>query len=127
KLVHLDDIVREPQKTGSLETSVADQVARFAQRISSLPQRRAFVRVRDRAAEEIESLDVSDPFRSPEAQARAVDWIKRRLYDVQPYYFTPCLDDDEQRRRLDAFVGDETAEADTVDFRSRPNDSNPLL
>ncbi len=105
KMVHLEKIVRERQKTGMLERSVADQIARFAQRISSHAQRHATVRVRERKAVHIEATEVKDPFHSPEAQARAVEWIRRELFRTHDYYFTPTLDPEDQKRRIDEFVG----------------------
>jgi len=105
KLVHIERIVREIQKTGLLEQAVSDQLARFAQELSSHAQRHATARVREREAVHIETAEVKDPFCSPEAQARAVEWIRRELYRVHDYYFTPCLDPQEQSRRIDEFVG----------------------
>ena len=105
KLVHIEKIVREIQKTGMLEQAVTDQLARFAQELSSHAQRHATARVRERKAVHFETSEVKDPFRSPEAQARAVEWIKRELYRVHDYYFTPSLDPQEQSRRIDEFVG----------------------
>ncbi len=104
KLVHMEKIVRELQKTGMLERSVADQLAKFAQTISGHCRRRATARVREGKAVEIETLEVKDPFVSPEAQAKAVEWIKRELYRVHDYYFTPMLDPAEDERRLREFL-----------------------
>lgn len=104
KMVHLEKIVRELQRTGQLERSVADQIARFAQRISSQSRRNATVRVGNGKAVHIETFEVRDPFRSEEARSRAVEWMKRELFRTHDYYFTPTLDSEEQRRRVDAFV-----------------------
>lgn len=127
KWVHLEKIVREMQKSGMLEKSVADQMAQFAQELGGHARRRATVRVRERAACVIETAEVKDSFRSPEAHARAVEWIRRELTQVHDYYFTPTLDPQEQKRRIDAFVlGADAAPGPVLAMRPDPAGS-PLL
>jgi hypothetical protein len=109
KLVHIEKTVRELQKTGKLDKAVADQIARFAQKLSGQSRRRATVRVRERAAIEIEAVEVRDPFLSAAAQAKAVEWIKRELFQTHDYYFTPSLDPAEDERRIREFLADEPA------------------
>jgi hypothetical protein len=99
-------IVHDKQKTGALETSVPDQLARFGQEIATLPRRQAVVRVREGEAVRIEVAEVRDPFASPTAQMKAVDWMKRRLYEAHDYYFTPSADPEDEERRIADFVGE---------------------
>lgn len=106
KLVHLEKYLREKVKTGMLDRAVADQFARYAQKISGQSQRRATARVRAGKAIEFETEDVKDPFRSPDAQAKAVEMIKRELYQIHPYFFTPNLDESEIERRIVEFLRD---------------------
>lgn len=128
KMVHLEKIVRERQKTGMLESSVADQIARFAQRISSQSRRCATVRVGDGKAVQIETIEVKEPFRSPEAQARAVEWIRRELFRTHDYYFTPTLDPEDQKRRIDEFVrGGEARPERMAQNGGAAMEGNPLL
>lgn len=111
KLVHLEKIVRESQRTGRLERSVLDQIAAFTQRLCGLPNRHAVVRIREGKAIHIRTLDVADSFHTPATRRRAVEWITRELYRTHDYYFTPILDPEEQRRRVDDFVRDGRARA----------------
>jgi hypothetical protein len=104
KLVHLERIVRELQATGMLKQSVPDQIAKYSQQISGQSKRQATVRVRNGKAVHIETAEVPDPFLSPEAQARAVEWIKRQLYQTHDYYFTPSLDPADEDRRIREFL-----------------------
>lgn len=130
KWVHIEKIVRELQKTGMLQQSVADQIAKFSQRISGHPRRRASARVREGKGFEFLSAHVADPFFSPEAQVRAVDWIMRELYQTHDYYFTPSLDPSEDDRRLEEFLA-ETEGQDEVHRIGGPRhihqEENPLL
>ncbi len=104
KLVHIDNIVRELQRTGRLVEAVNDQRARFAQQIATLPHRHAYVRIGDSEAIEIETLDAPDAFVIPQAYFRAIDWIRQELHIIHDYYFTPRLDPQLEARRIDAFL-----------------------
>ncbi len=119
KLVHLERIVREIQKTGVLEKAVSDQLARFTQQISGQSNRRATVRVREGKAVIIETVEVKDPFCSAEANAKAVDWIKRELYQAHDYYFTPTLDTASDDERLADFLAGSKANNTSATHRSR--------
>ncbi|MBI1313260.1 hypothetical protein GC176_18365 [bacterium] len=127
KWVHLEKFVRESQKSGILERSVADQFARFAQELSGHARRRATVRIREQPACVFETAEVTDRFRSPEAQEKAVEWIKRELAQVHDYYFTPTLDPEEQKRRIDAFVGDMEVNHVPRNSNQKPVGASPLL
>jgi len=120
KMVHIEQAVRERQDTGMLVKSVADQFARFAQMISGQSQRQATVRVRNGKAMQIETAEVRDPFLSADAQARAVEWIKRQLYQVHDYYFTPSLDPEEDERRIREFLsGTDDTEQGVLDAEEK--------
>jgi hypothetical protein len=69
---------------------------------------------------EIEAADVQDPFASPEAQARAVEWIKWELFQVHDYYFVPTADPAEDARRIREFLGEEPVQA-AVDHEIAPH------
>lgn len=115
KLVHLEKIIREKQKTGMLGKSVADQLVQFVQTLSGQARRRAVVRVRERKAVAIETLEVNDPFLSPEARAKAVEWMRRELLALHPYMFVPSFDPAEDEKRLREFLDtSETAAADVI-------------
>jgi hypothetical protein len=110
KWVHLARVIREEQLTGTLEKSVADQLEQIAQTIATLQRRQALV-LRPGATRSVlvRTNEVRDPFESPEALVRAVDWMKRELTQVHDYYFVPDLTD--EGRSLADFLG-EPAEAD---------------
>jgi hypothetical protein len=85
KLVPLATVVLETVKTGSLERSVSDQFEQFRQTIQTLRQRQAAVLSPDGpAAFRIETGEVRDPFVSADAQAKAVEWVKRELMATHP-------------------------------------------
>jgi hypothetical protein len=117
KLVPLARIVREKQRTGSLERSVSDQLEEFRQTIQGLRRRQAVALTpQSPRAIVIETAEVKDPFVSAGAQAKAVDWVKRELLGVHPYLFVPALDAEEEERRLRAFTGEvESDDALTLD------------
>ncbi len=128
KMVHLEKIVRERQKTGMLERSVADQIARFAQQISGQAQRNATARVGAGKAVQIETIEVKQPFRSQEAQIRAVEWLRRELFRTHDYYFTPTLDPEDQKRRIDTFVwGREDSHEHLARNQQPSTEDDPLL
>jgi hypothetical protein len=111
KWVHLARVIREEQMTGTLEKSVADQLEQIAQRIMTLKRRQALVlRPGDSRSVLIETNEVKDPFESPEALIRAVDWMKKELTRVHDYYFVPDLTD--EGRSLADFLGEDVEEAD---------------
>lgn len=108
KKVPLAVVVREQQKTGSLETAIPDQWERFRAMLSCAPPRHAFAKVTGRGeAVEFVTADVPDPFASREALAAAVEWVKRELHAVHEYFFAPDLSPEEEDRRLREFLGRE--------------------
>ncbi len=105
KLVPLARIRTEKQKTGMLEQSVADQLEKWRTRIANLPKRRAILKLHGRRkAVEIKTRDVNDPFLSPKAQMRAIEWVKRELYQLHPYYFVPSFDPKDEEKLLVDFI-----------------------
>jgi hypothetical protein len=106
RFAQVQKVVREIQKTGQLEQSVADQVEEFGQVIYSLAKRHA-VALCGTDASLIMTLDVPDPFASPEALVKAVEWAKRELAQLRDYLFVPNLDPAEQEARLRRFLGEE--------------------
>lgn len=104
KWVHLQRVIEEMVKTGKLERSVHDQFARFAQIIAGHSRRCASARVQEGKGFEFLTATVKDPFLSPEAQASAVDWIKRELYRTHDYYFTPSLNPSDELARIEEFL-----------------------
>lgn len=130
KWVHIDNIVREPQRTGRLVEAVNDQRARFAQRIATLPHRHAFVRTGDSEAIEVETIDVPDAFVIPDAYFRAIEWIREELFKVHDYFFTPRLDPQLETRRIEAFIngGSDHLDSQNTDVpRIEKSPSSPLL
>jgi hypothetical protein len=124
-------IVHDKQKTGALERSLPDQLAQFGQEIATLPRQQAVVRVREGEAVRIEVAEVRDPFASPTAQMKAVDWMKRRLYEAHDYYFTPSADPEDEERRIADFV-DEADEPVVVEQagdedRTETAEESPML
>lgn len=110
KKVPLGIVTREAQKTGSLEKSVSDQLEVYRKELATKPKRHATVKVPgETAAFEIHTVDVPDPFVSPEAQAKAIEWFKRELPQVHDYFFTPDLSADEDERRIRRFLGEKLA------------------
>lgn len=111
-------VVRELQRTGQLETSVADQLMRFATKLFKLRRRQAVVLMGTEAVE-MEAADVPDPFCTQNAIAVAAEAAKRRLVELRPYLFVPDLTPAESERRLTEFLGEvadavERVEADAV-------------
>ncbi len=86
----------EWQLTGRLRNSIADQTARFAAMIMSLPQQHCLVSLASRKAFVVRVDDVYDPFEvasfSPEARQAAIEFVKKAVYSTQPYYFLPTDD-----------------------------------
>jgi hypothetical protein len=105
KWVHLARVIREEQLTGSLQKSVSDQLEQIVQMISTLERRQALVkRPGESRSVLIETTEVNDPFVSPEALVRAIEWMKRELAQVHDYYFVPNLED--EGRSLAEFLGE---------------------
>jgi hypothetical protein len=111
RLAQVHKVVRELQRTGQLEMSVADQLMQFAQKLFMLKRRQAIV-LSGNEAVAIETVEVPDPFVSPEALARACEWIKRRLVEYHPYLFVPDLTPEHGARRLEAFLTTDEPEED---------------
>lgn len=106
KWVLVPKIIREKQKNGQLETSVSDQFERMKQQLHGLRNRRAVVLTPDMVqADVMETPEVKDPFVSPEAQARAIEWMKRQLRELHRYYRVPAFDPADQEKRLKEFLG----------------------
>lgn len=115
KKVPLAAVVREQQKTGSLETAIPDQWETFRALLSCAPPRHAFAKVIGRKeAVAFVTADVPDPFASREALAAAVEWVKRELHAVHEYFFAPDLSPDEEERRLREFLGEAAAADDPL-------------
>lgn len=125
KRVPLARIVRETQETGSLQHAVNDQFEQMKAQIHALHQRRAVVkRAGERGAFVMETHEVKDPFISSEAQAKAVDWMKRELFQIHPYYLTPSLSPGDEHHRLERFANAEPATPHGV-AAPEPDDTNP--
>ncbi len=124
KWVHLARVIREEQRTGTLEKSVADQLEQIAQLISTLRRRQAFVRrPGDRRSVLIQTNEVKDPFESPEALVRAVEWMKRELAQLHDYYFVPDLAD--EGRSLADFLGELSEEEEPVFVEAAADEAEP--
>lgn len=95
KLLPLPKLVHVVQDTGQLVDSVADQYEKLGGELTSLPRQEGFVRIQGSKAVHFRTADVPDAFSSPEAQMKAVAWIKRRLHQAHDYYFTPSVDEEE--------------------------------
>ncbi len=107
KLVPLARIRVERQRTGQLERSVADQLEKIRSILHGLRQRRAMIKRQAEAKAFVAEIhNVPDPFVSPEAQAQAIDWMKRELWATHGYFFTPSFGPDEQTERLEALLAD---------------------
>lgn len=124
----------ERQITGRLENAVNDQFEQFRQRLAIQPQRRAFVKLQNqRNAIDIETLPMPDPFISPEARHRAIEWVKRELFALHPYNFTPDFRPDAEDARLRDFLDNSEEnhrrEADVEGEQDRQvsRDAGPLL
>lgn len=63
---------------------------------------------------QIESLEVKDPFVNIEAQIKAVEHLKRQLYQVHAYYFTPDLSLAEEDARIQKFLDETDVEPNVV-------------
>jgi hypothetical protein len=108
RAIPLPHIVREKQKTGDLEEKLEVQEAKKQVRIRRLKTRQAWVKAMDQDEPfEIRTLDVADPFLSETAMARAVDAMKRLLFETHPYFFTPSFDPEDQRKRLQKFLDED--------------------
>ena len=95
--------IREKVETGMLKDP--NQLDKFVQKIMTLGRRQAIVRLpNERIAFEIFTADVPDAFASIEAQMKVVEWVKRELYAIHPYFFTPILDDSEREKRIREFL-----------------------
>jgi hypothetical protein len=115
KQVPLASVVREPQKTGAMETALADQWEKFRALLSCAPPRHAFAKVAGRTeAIAFVTADVPDPFASPEALAAAIEWVKRELHALHAYFFAPDLSPGEEERRLREFLGGADADEPLV-------------
>lgn len=105
KLVPLSNVVREEQKSGKLEQDVSVQFEKMKAQIHGLKNRQAVVKLAElKEAFVMETHEVRDVFISPEAQASMVEWIKRELFALQPYYITPSFGPADQDRRLEEFL-----------------------
>jgi hypothetical protein len=107
KLLPLPKLVHVKQDTGQLIDSVADQYEKLGSELTSLPRQEGFVRIRGGKALRFRTADVPDAFASPEAQMKAVAWMKRRLYQTHDYFFTPSLEDEPGDAGGLEFVADE--------------------
>jgi hypothetical protein len=115
KKIPLAEIYRETVRTGSLEKAFQDQLEEFRQILSCLPKRHAIVRIpTEKKAFEIIAENVPDPFVNIEAQMKAIEWVKKELFQIHPYYFTPDLSPEESLRRLNAFLENDGRVEDDV-------------
>ena len=121
KLLPLPKLVHVVQDTGQLVDSVADQYEKLGSDLTSLPRQEGFVRVRGGKALRFRTADVPDAFASPEAQMKAVAWIKRRLQQTHDYYFTPSVEED-----LPDPAADLTAEGTDADGPAHAEDAEEL-
>jgi len=108
-------VLRELQRTGQLEMSLADQLMRFAQRLFSLQRREAVV-LSGNDAIDLLTAEVPDPFVSAEALVRAAEWAKRRLMELRPYLFVPDLTPAETERRLKSLLDEGGEVPEESDF-----------
>lgn len=109
----LAKIVREKVKTGTLETDLQVQYAKFGAKIQSLKKRQAFVKIiGEQNAVKMEALEVKPPFLSPTAQTKAIDGLKRELFDLHSYNFVPNYDPSEEEKLLREFAADSPNEMD---------------
>ena len=80
-------VVREKQRTGQLEMSVADQFERLKQQIHGLRPRFCLVKLPDEPAAFLVEVALVKPiFSSPGKRDRAVAALKRHLASLRPYY-----------------------------------------
>lgn len=93
KLLPMPILVHVDQDTGQLKDSVADQYERLGSELTALPRQEGFARVRGGKAFRFRTADVPDAFLSPEAQMKAVRWIKKLLYQTHEYFFTPSVEE----------------------------------
>jgi len=113
KLVPLPVVVHDKQKTGQLEESISDQHEKNRQRLHGLDDRHVIVLAPGmKAAVEIVTLDLTDPFQSADAQAKAVQWIQGKIAETHPFYFVPSFDPADQAKRVAAFLGELDEEAE---------------
>ena len=87
KLMTLARIVREKQRTGQLETSVADQFERIMQQIHGLQPRWFLAKLPgERKAFLGEVAFVKEPYETPTAKLKALRALKQELLELRPYY-----------------------------------------
>ncbi len=96
--------IREQVETGQLRQAVADQLESYIQQLFSLGRRQAAV-LSGTESFFLETLEVPDAFASPEALMKAVEWAKLRLRELHPYLFVPDLSQEEEERRVRAYLG----------------------
>ncbi len=113
KLMPLPIVVHDVQKTGSLERSVTDQHEQNRQHLHGLDDRHMIVLAPGmKKAVEVRTLEVSDPFQSPEDQAKAVKWIEGKICEKhEDIYFTPSFDPEDQDARVQAYLGEDNPDA----------------
>lgn len=106
KLMLVNMPFREKVKTGKLEQAVTDQLERIGQWIQGLRKQHAIALTPGSTqAFEFRVADVPDAFRSPEALVKTVEWVKRQLWNIHPYWFVPDLSPEASRKRIDWFLG----------------------
>lgn len=109
RVVPLARVKREAIRTGKLETAFADQLEKRKADVANLDVRQAIVKIAGITQSlAVRVRELVPPFSSPEALAKAVEWVKRELAAVHPYFATPVLHPAEEDRRLAAFIGNET-------------------
>jgi hypothetical protein len=97
KLMTLARIIREQQRTGQLEMSVADQFERLMQQIHGLQPRWCLVKVPgEKMAFLAEVALTREPYETPTAKLKALRAIKEQLLELRPYY-APESDEEEAR------------------------------
>lgn len=107
--------------TGEPRFSLPYQDAAYACLLATLPDRYAFMRTKINGVERtilFRVREIPDIYDAPQEERRVVERFLRELYQSKEYMFTPEPPDVSQRRRIDAFLADGTAENGSDDDQS---------
>lgn len=107
--------------TGEPRFSLPYQDAAYECLLATLPDRYAFMRTKINGVERtilFRVREIPDVYGDPQEERRVVDRFLRDLYQSKAYMFTPEPPDVSQRRRIDAFLADNTAQNRSDNDRS---------
>lgn len=127
--VHIPHKKREIRETGQLRAGPTnEQLRRFEQIITGLQPRTAVVNAGREHPVILESRDLPNAYRSAEANAEAVEWLKKQMLRIREYMVIPNLDPKLEDERIERFLAQMHAAQGALNLNldGRPRNYSPF-